>query len=482
MASGRAFRENVGVQTTVPPPSRTSPDPRPHDPTAPRRLRRVLIVSPAFPPLSTPDSQRVRMSLPHYREFGWEPIVLTVAPRHIAGTREEALLATVPADVKVLTCGALPRRLAGVFGLGNLGLRAWVPLLLAGHRAIRREQIDAVFFSTTQFATFALGRIWRRWTGVPYIIDLQDPWRTDYYERPGVRKAPGGWKYQFARFQAWLLEEWSFRKVGAFMSVSAQYLFDLRRRYPWFSAVPSEPIHFGASENDLSAARSLAPAAETSAATGVRPDVVRFVYTGAAGPVTPHAVSVLFEAVRAFREADPAAAARLRFEFLGTSYAPAGQAKPSILPLAQSAGVADLVRERPERLGHLETLRVQSDADVLLVLGSSDLAYSPSKVYPYFLSGRPIVSLVFRNSCLETILGELNCSHQITFEENADTGPAIQALQKTFRAALDGSLPELLPDRNEEFFRREYLARTLTGKQAALFNAALRPLDDAVPV
>ena len=37
-------------------------------------MRRVLIVSPSFPPISAADLHRVRMSLPYYREFGWEPI------------------------------------------------------------------------------------------------------------------------------------------------------------------------------------------------------------------------------------------------------------------------------------------------------------------------------------------------------------------------------------------------------------------------
>ncbi|PTY04672.1 hypothetical protein DB347_18340 [Opitutaceae bacterium EW11] len=436
----------------------------------------MLIVSPAFAPISTPDSQRVRMSLPHYREFGWEPIVLTVDPRHIPETREDGLLATLPPDVTIRRCGALPLRFARLLGLGNLGLRAWFPLLFVGVRTIRREKIDLVLFSTTQFVTLPLGRIWRRLCGVPYVVDLQDPWRTDYYERPGVRRPPGGWKYQFARFQAWLLEEWSFRRVAAFISVSAEYLFDLRRRYAWFSSVPSEVLHFGASERDLEIARAQDASAERAPDSASGP-AVRFVYTGAAGPITPHAVSLLFEAARQFRATEPAAASRLRFEFLGTSYAPRDLARPSILPLAEKAGIADLVTEYPARLGHLETLRVQADADVLLLLGSSDLAYSPSKIYPYYLSGRPILALVFRNSCLETILRELNCSYLVTFENSADSSSTVQLLHAFFRATLAGTAASLLPVRNDDLFRREYLARTLTAKQAALFDVALRPPD-----
>ena len=38
-----------------------------------------------------------------------------------------------------------------------------------------------------QFVTFPLGRIWPAWFGTPYVFDSQDPWRTDYRERPGSR-------------------------------------------------------------------------------------------------------------------------------------------------------------------------------------------------------------------------------------------------------------------------------------------------------
>lgn len=430
--------------------------------------KRVLIVSPAFPPMSTPDLQRVRMSLPYYGDFGWDPVVLTVHPKHQEGAREEELAATVPDTVPVHYTGAVSPRLGRWLGLGNLGLRAWLPLFLAGLRLLRREKFDLVFFSTTQFITFPLGRLWRMLCRVPYVIDLQDPWRTDYYERPGVRRPPGGWKYQFARLQARLLEEWSFRRVGAFMSVSAEYLVELRRRYPWFSAVPSQAIGFGASEADLAIARAL-PLPRVSSGG---PGVIRLVYTGAAGPVTPHAASLLFEALQQARSVHPTVASRLRFEFLGTSYAPEGRAVPALLPLAEQFGVADQVREISHRLGHLACVRIQAEADVLLLLGSSDLAYSPSKIYPYFLAERPILSLVFRNSLLETILRELNCSTMVVFDESALKADALAALVRYF-AGLASGKPLPIGPRNTELFQREFLARSLTEKQVRLFEQAL---------
>ncbi|EFA71936.1 hypothetical protein CRD_02454 [Raphidiopsis brookii D9] len=37
----------------------------------------------------------------------------------------------------------------------------------------------------------ALGRIWHDKFNIPYVLDFQDPWLSDYYEKSGVTP-PGG--------------------------------------------------------------------------------------------------------------------------------------------------------------------------------------------------------------------------------------------------------------------------------------------------
>jgi hypothetical protein len=441
-----------------------------------RPLRRVLIVTPSFPPINAPDMQRARMSLPYYRAHGWDPIVLALDPAVHGGPREDALLTTIPADVPIHHCGALPLSVSRFLGIGNLGLRALLHLLFAGARLIRREKIDLVFLSNSQFLTFTLGRLWLAWLGVPYVIDLQDPWRTDFFDRPGASRPPGGWKYQLARLQARLLEGWSFHRAAALMTVSARYLTDLRARYRWFHRVPAEVIRFGASEADFAAARRLPPLPSLNSQHSTlnsSSSPIRFVYTGACGVIMTPALRVLFEALARFRAKNPQAAARLRFEFLGTSYAPSGRTTESVLPLAREFGVDDLVIEKTDRLGHLECLQLQSSADVILLLGSSDPAYSPSKLYPYYFAHRPMLSVVFAGSYLESLLNELACSTVVALIENAPATLAHTQLCAFFEDALNGFAHTPPPPRNDELFRREFLAESLTARQCALFDTAL---------
>jgi len=435
-------------------------------------MKRVLIISPHFPPINAPDMQRVRMSLPYYREFGWDPVVLKVDARNVEGVREPELLATIPADARIVRVWACPVRWTRWLGVGNLGLRSWLPLFWAGTRLLWRERFDLVMFSTTQFNTLVLGGIWLRLLGVPYLIDVQDPWRTDYYERPGSRRPPGGWKYQFARLQAWLLERWSFMNASAVMSVSPSYLEELRARYRFFATIPAQVIRFGASRVDLDRAAEMpAPSHRFARDAGE----IHFLYTGASGPVMPHSLTVLFDALRIYRECEPVRARRLRFHFFGTSYVPPGQGVNSVLPVAELCGVADQVDEIPHRLGHLECLRLQSEADILLLPGSSDLAYSPSKAYPFYLTGRPILGLVFRDSVMEQLLDELSCAYLVKFREREPKDAAHAELCRFFDAAVAGRVDELLPVRNDRQFEDRYLARTLTGEQCKLMGRALAP-------
>lgn len=411
--------------------------------------------------------QRVRMSLPHYRAGGWEPVVLTMADEFQSGVREPELLTTLPADLRVIRIPAVPLRVARWFGVRNAGLRMLPYLLWHGSRLLRAEKFDLVFFSNTQFITFPLGRVWRSWFGVPYVIDIQDPWRTDYYERRGSRRPPGGWKYQLARLQAWLLEGWTYRRVGAVMSVSPSYLADLRTRYPAFARVPAEVIPFGGSREDLVCASTPTVASQLFRRDR---DEIHLLYTGASGPVMPHSLAVLFEGLRRYRERRPAQAARLRLHFVGTSYVAPGEGRPSVLPVAEAYGVADLVEEIPHRIGHLEALRWQQQADALLLLGSSDLAYSPSKLYPYFLTGRPILGLVFRDSVMERLIEELNCAHVVRFDDQEPKEQAYADLGIFFDLAIAGFPAGSLPVRNEKLFNETCLAEDLTRRQCELFD------------
>lgn len=419
--------------------------------------RRVLIVSPHFPPTNAPDHQRARQALPHLAEFGWAAEVLAVDPAGVEAPVDPLLAEALPPGLPVHRVRALPPRLGRLLGFGSLGLRAHRALGAAGARLLRARRFDLVLFTTTQFIVLTLGPRWRRLTGTPYVLDWQDPWLTDYYDRPGAPPPPGGWKYRLARWQARRFEGECVRGAAGMVATSPTYLATLAARYPDCAGRPSAVIPFGASADDF----RIAARADVSPAFVRRPGVRHLAFVGAAGPVMADALHFLFEGLAAWCAADPARRERLRLHFIGTSYAPGDRAVPSVLPLAAAAGVADLVEEQPRRVGHFAALRTLRDADALLLLGSGDAGYSPSKIATLALAARPVLAVIPGGGQLEASLRGLAAFHLARFSPQREPVRIGEFLDRDFTAPLPVD-----PD-------PEYGARHRTRQLSALLEQAL---------
>jgi hypothetical protein len=428
-------------------------------------VKRVLIVSPHFPPVNAADMHRVRMSLPYFAEYGWSPLVLTVRPEDQEAPIEPELMALVPQDVPVVRTPALPIRLTKLVGVRNVGIRAFVHLYRAGARLIREHHVDLVYFSTTMFVTMALGRIWKRRFGVPYVIDMQDPWLSTYYDDKPASEAPP--KYGLARRLHAVLEPWTMREVGGIVSVSASYIETLRERYPWIAAGACATIPFGASERDFDVAGRMVRTRETTAGG----DRLRGVYIGRGGPDMATALTILFRALRDGARSH-SMLSRVALSFVGTDYAPAGRARKSVDPVAIAEGVAAQVSEQTTRIGYLDALVALKQADFLVLIGSDDPDYRASKVHPYILAGRPIVAVVHERSPVADLIRKTGTGLVVTFAGRGDTeGPAAR-LMSAWPGLLE-RLPFMPP--MDRVAIAPYSARELTRQQCRLFDTVLQP-------
>lgn len=434
-------------------------------------MKRVLIISPHFPPVNSPDCQRVRLSLPYYRAHGWDPVVLAVDPQHRPDWRDDSLLGSLPSDIPVHLCGAFRREITRYVGVNNLGLRCVAHLNRAAFRLLQKERFDLVFFTTTQYLVTPLGRLWQKRFGVPYVVDLQDPWRCDYYDRPGAPRPPGGWKYQFARLTAWLFEERTLGGAAGLMSVSPHYFGELRARYAWSKLPPHDVIPFGAPLADFEflARQPAAPAPNPQLPAGV----FNWVSTGSLGPSFSHALRVLLSGLRRLRERDPALAARIRLHFIGTSYADPEHTAAFALPLAEAYGVGDLVTEQPHRVGYLDSLRLMQAADGLMLLGTDDPSYSPSKLYPYYLAQRPILALAHDGSLMQSQVQRLRCAQLVTLLRPGREMQPAHEIAELFAASARDQREALQSPRCDDWFAGHLTAAALAQRQCALFDAAL---------
>jgi len=421
-------------------------------------MKQLLVVSPNFPPVSAPDMQRARMSLPHFSHYGWWPSVLAVG-----GTDERViepeLLKSVPADVAVVYAHPLPAQLTRLVGVGNLALRAFGQLYRAGLQMIRDRHIDLVYFSTTMFPAMALGRLWKARTGVPYVVDMQDPWVSDYLERNPAARPP---KYAVARRLHRWLEPYTMREVSGVVAVSSAYHETLRRRYRGIREEMCVTVPFGAAEEDVRLARELdwrnpwfTPGS----------GYVNIVSVGRGGPDVQTAASILF---RAFRQIeDGPGLAHPRLWFVGTDYAPGSTGRMSVAPVAEREGLTSAVVESPARIPYLQSLRLMQDADVLVVLGSDDAEYSPSKVYSYVLARRPVISVMHAGSPAVSLLRDAAVGPVATYRSAEDVEATARALAPDL-AGLLRRRPESVAPRAESC--QSWLAPELTRRQCELFD------------
>src|SRR5688572_17858507 len=190
-------------------------------------MLRILVVSPRFAPSNAPDIHRARLLIRHARNAGWLAEVLAVSPDDVQAPVDTWLSDQLPPEVPIHRVRAVKR-----MPIRALWARSLLALMRKGSALLSRSSFDVVFFSTTEFPLLALGPIWKRRHGVPFCVDLQDPWLTDYYRtHPEIRPPGGRIKYWLSERIGRALEPWVVRHCSGFVAVSAMYLSDLRSRY-----------------------------------------------------------------------------------------------------------------------------------------------------------------------------------------------------------------------------------------------------------
>jgi hypothetical protein len=430
---------------------------------------RVLIVSPHFPPINAADHQRVRMSLPYFEKFGWEAHVLAVRADCVEGVYDSLIEKTVPPNIHVTCTGALPVQYTRKIGMGSLGLRSLPYLYREGVKLLEQQQFDLVYFSTTIFNSMALGPLWYGRFGIPYVLDFQDPWLSDYYKQPGSPVPPGGrFKYEFSQLQAKLLEPKALAQVKSVISVSPAYPKILQQRYPHLRPEQFTVLPFGAPEADFEVLPSLSVQQSI-----FNPDDGKrhWVYVGRGGEDMALAVRGLFLAIQYHRHQNPEVWESVQLHFVGTSYAPKGLAVKTIEPIAQELGIADLVTEHAERIPYFEALKVLVDSNAILMIGSDDPSYTASKLYPCVLAQKPILAIFHCQSSVVDILHECQVGHAVTF---TSVNQPRDLLSKTV-AQLNWllSLPKEFQPRTNWSSFKPYTAQEMTRIQCTIFDQCI---------
>lgn len=296
---------------------------------------------------------------------------------------------------------------------------------------------------------------------MPYVIDMQDPWFSQYYQdKPKNQRPP---KYWFSYRLNGYMEPIAMRKVNGLISVSETYIDELKTRYPEIKNIPAVTITFGAAAKDNRVAADNEQSLPDLLTAGFR----NIVYIGRGGDDMHGALTPLFKALKQGLKNDQLLFKNLKIYFIGTSYAPAGQGNETVTPLAKQYGVESNIMEITDRISYFHTLSTLNKADALFIPGSDDPRYTASKMFPYLLTNKPILAILNSQSPAHSVLQEYGAKYVYKYDSDADIIDKINEF--LLNVVKDGF------DKQEYNAAaiKKYSAENLTHEQCRLFNKVI---------
>lgn len=176
-------------------------------------MKKVLIITYYWPPGSGPGVQRFLKFSKYLRDFGWEPIILTVENGSFPSI-DSSLEKDIPEGLKVVKTktfepfqwyNMLKGKKGKSTGVGMVGMQEQSPLqklalhiranyfipdarkgwkkyaLKKAKSIIQEEGIEAIITTGPPHSAHLIGLDLKQQTNLPWVADMRDPWTTVFY-------------------------------------------------------------------------------------------------------------------------------------------------------------------------------------------------------------------------------------------------------------------------------------------------------------
>lgn len=425
---------------------------------APGQRPRVLVVAYHYPPVAGSSGvQRTLKFTAYLRDFGWEPLVLTVHPRAYERVSNDQI-GDIPAGLRVERAfavdsarhlsfrGRFPRR----FAMPDRWFSWWPAAVWTGLRMIREEQ-PAVLMSTFPIATaHAVAATLQRRSGLPWLADFRDN-MTD----PAYPPDPVIWRHNRR------LEETTVRRCtrAIFTTQGTRQMY--AQRYADLPDSRWAVVENGFDEENFREAAAHKPAPTPAPAAAQAPGApLRLIHSGILYPEErdPRA---FFAAVQALKRSGEISAQTLRIVLRATA------SDAVYRPMLASAGIADIIELAPP-VDYRSALAEMLAADGLLLFQAAMANHQiPAKLYEYLRAGRPILALTDPAGDTAGALRDSGCGVICRLDDAQDIRAALLRFLSGVRSgALHGASPEQAA---------RYSRRARTQELAQLLDEVSRP-------
>ncbi len=348
--------------------------------------RKIIIVSPHFPPSNLAAVHRTRLFAQHLPTFGWEPTIVTIHEKFYEEQLDYNLEKLLPSHLRVVKTKAFstkPIRL-----IGDIGIRGFYQMYKSILTIIKVEKIDFLYIPIPSHFAALLGRLVHQKTGVKYGIDYIDPW---VHRWPGTEKkfSKHWWSMKLADF----LEPLAVKKASLITGVAEGYYKSVFDRNPHlYKTCLSVSMPYGGEEKDVAILKTL----------NLKPYLFEkkvgkldFVYGGAMLPKAFEPLEMIMKAISQQKEQFN----NIRIHFIGSGKSANDANGYNIKEMAIKYGLWQTVFfEYPKRIPYLDVLTHLNSGDGAFILGSTEPHYTPSKVYQAILSEKPIFAILHQNS------------------------------------------------------------------------------------
>jgi glycosyltransferase involved in cell wall biosynthesis len=439
-------------------------------------MKKVLMITYAFPPMSVVGVYRTLKFCKFLPEFGWEPVVLTVS-KGKDWAYDESLLADIPPGMRIhrtRTFEPLIRyesfRQRRRKGAGNSRDRRrqdplqkesksilqrmrlhvagwlstpdkqafWFPFALsAGRNILRQEGIDLIYTSSPPHSTHLIGYFLKRFSGLPWVADFRDPWTLNEYfqEKPTTTRMK-----QLEAYLERLVINGCDHLVANTRSVAEAF----RGRFDHLAPLRVSVIPNGYDPEDFQ---------------GLEPhNFEKFTITHLGSFYGRRQPIEFLKGLRLFLKRHPEAKQRLKVLFVGNI-------EEKILNRIREHDLLEVVECRPHE-PQRQALRLALSSHLLLLILGHDpkaAAIIPAKLFEYLFSGKPILALVSEGETAELIRSH-DAGTVITSPDVEEIG---RSLQQYYEGYLKG---DRFYSRSNSREMERYHRRHLTAELAEIFD------------
>lgn len=426
-------------------------------------MNKVLIVAYSFPPVGGAGVQRPLKFVKYLREYGWEPVVLTVSNPSVP-VIDEGLLRDLPNGISIYrtptlepsyqakkSCShadggrfgrikAAVRKAAALIMLPDVQILWWPGLVRGLLGAIAREKPSCIFVTAPPFSSFLPVVLLGSVKNIPVVVDFRDEWS---FSRKHLENST---KNRFAERLDYYFEKYSVTASAAFTAANESYIDSLHSTHPGIRKEKGVVITNGYDEEDFCDLESPAPPALDS-------EIITIVYAGTVWNAT--SLKPFAAALRTVLQSRPDLRDKLLLKVFGR-----------VLDAEKECLLDDELKQVVVIHGyreHDEIIREMVGADILL-LTLSDLPGAhkiiTGKAFEYMATGRHILAVVPEGETKTLISSGYD---NATYAHPADIGGIAAALRD-----LLSTVKNLRMKRGRDVSR--YSRRRLTGNLASVFD------------